>query len=433
MKKIYLLLSLLLLPLTTFAYSSFTNFQQFFDNKIYYFLILGIFFSFVYLVCINIILKQTKIKSIYFYFLIIRFVCVLLEILLFDDFNNAFFYFELFVMCSLVNIAAVLDTVSNFKSSSYNETKCPICGEKIHLKDIYCVKCGFCNKLLVKNKYKVDGEIILKEIDKMEFNKEINEKIPLRLYRRNVLNYTLISILLFIFISSLFLRLDYKIILIIFIILAVYSSVTVLLSYAKKKNINKYIYKCLDNKNNSLYDQLNEIKNSYVKNNCKKYLVLGLLLAIISSFIIFYKPRMIFVEDNHGNVFLLYYVLGINKEEKVVIPDTYNGKKVTNISEGAFEGVRSIKELTISDNITVIEKNAFRNCSNLTNLVFSKNSNIRAISPSSITGTAIKEIYLPKDIMELEEVPEGIEVITYNNEYFYKCAKIAHFLIAFFK
>lgn len=48
--------------------------------------------------------------------------------------------------------------------------------------------------------------------------------------------------------------------------------------------------------------------------------------------------------------------------EEIIIPSTYNGKTVTTIVENGFEGLQSLKTITIPHSITTIEKYAFNNC-----------------------------------------------------------------------
>ena len=51
--------------------------------------------------------------------------------------------------------------------------------------------------------------------------------------------------------------------------------------------------------------------------------------------------------------------------EEIIIPETYNGKAVTAILEGAFNGATNLKKITIPNSITSVGENAFYNCGNL--------------------------------------------------------------------
>ena len=61
------------------------------------------------------------------------------------------------------------------------------------------------------------------------------------------------------------------------------------------------------------------------------------------------------------------YVTGIGdcKDTDIIIPDTYNGKPVSDIDEKAFKGNKSIKSVTVPENVTRIGSYAFSECSNL--------------------------------------------------------------------
>ena len=55
----------------------------------------------------------------------------------------------------------------------------------------------------------------------------------------------------------------------------------------------------------------------------------------------------------------------VGNENKVVIPKTYNGKKVVSISQSAFENNQTIVEVVIGENVTKIDEYAFKDCGNL--------------------------------------------------------------------
>ena len=59
------------------------------------------------------------------------------------------------------------------------------------------------------------------------------------------------------------------------------------------------------------------------------------------------------------------------KETKVIIPDTYNGEKVTKIAENAFAGNTRIASVTIPSTVTEIGAGAFSGCTNLREIILS--------------------------------------------------------------
>ncbi len=108
-----------------------------------------------------------------------------------------------------------------------------------------------------------------------------------------------------------------------------------------------------------------------------------------------------------------YYDLEITK---LVIPDTitYEGKtyRVTRVGEDAFSYFYGLEQVTLGNNVEVLEGNAFMGCSDLTEVVF---------------GTGLKEIgahaFEACDILEAIALPEGLESV--GEEAFCSCAALA--------
>ena len=72
-------------------------------------------------------------------------------------------------------------------------------------------------------------------------------------------------------------------------------------------------------------------------------------------------------ELNHDGT---YSVSGIGTctDTEIVIPSTYNGKRVTSIKESAFANCTSLTSVVIPNSVTSIGNNAFLNCSSLTSI-----------------------------------------------------------------
>jgi len=106
-----------------------------------------------------------------------------------------------------------------------------------------------------------------------------------------------------------------------------------------------------------------------------------------------------------------YTVIGLGtvKGTSVVIPDTYNGKPVTAIGDGAFEG-SALTDVTISNSVRFIGNRAFAN----TKLV-------RVTIPDSVTEVGA-EVFAECASLSSVEMGEGL---TYISEAMYKkCAKL---------
>ncbi len=63
-----------------------------------------------------------------------------------------------------------------------------------------------------------------------------------------------------------------------------------------------------------------------------------------------------------GTVIITNYV---GKDEDIIIPKSLRGKKVVSIDNSAFQGIDSIKSVTIGENIKSVGNNAFQDCENL--------------------------------------------------------------------
>ena len=72
-----------------------------------------------------------------------------------------------------------------------------------------------------------------------------------------------------------------------------------------------------------------------------------------------------------------------------------------------FQNCISLQEITIPDNIRVIESNTFNGCSNLTTITLSSDSHLERISPDAFTGTNITTIRVVTDL-EIED-PQAIK------------------------
>ncbi len=63
-----------------------------------------------------------------------------------------------------------------------------------------------------------------------------------------------------------------------------------------------------------------------------------------------------------GTVIITNYV---GNDEDVVVPNSLRGKKVVSIDNSAFQGIDTIKSVTIGENIKSVGTNAFQDCENL--------------------------------------------------------------------
>ncbi len=101
------------------------------------------------------------------------------------------------------------------------------------------------------------------------------------------------------------------------------------------------------------------------------------------------------VYDDHAEVTGSNLPMG-----EVIILSEYNGKKVTRIADGAFEGVTSIKSLTLPETLTDIGANAFMGCAGLKSLIIP--DSVKNIERYAFYGcTALESISVGSGVSEI--------------------------------
>ena len=98
--------------------------------------------------------------------------------------------------------------------------------------------------------------------------------------------------------------------------------------------------------------------------------------------------------------------------ESVVIPETYNGVKVSCIDRNAFEYQSQLKSITLPDTLELICQYAFNGCSQLSEISF----------PSSLKG--IEQCAFSKSGLTKAVFPYGINKI--GSRAFYKCQDLSY-------
>ena len=88
--------------------------------------------------------------------------------------------------------------------------------------------------------------------------------------------------------------------------------------------------------------------------------------------------------------------------ENIVIPAEYNGMAVTQIVPEAFKGSTNLKSITIPDSVTSIDWGAFCDCSSLTSIVFSENSQLTSIGSSAFECcSSLTSVKLPDSVTSI--------------------------------
>ena len=111
-----------------------------------------------------------------------------------------------------------------------------------------------------------------------------------------------------------------------------------------------------------------------------------------------FTKSLIFELDENNQT---YKVTGVGSDKQIIIPSTYNGLPVTSIGQGAFLNT-DIIDVTMSDNIILIEDSVFKNCSNLVSIKLS--TNLKTVSESLFENCIkLTSIDLPNNIESIGE------------------------------
>lgn len=94
--------------------------------------------------------------------------------------------------------------------------------------------------------------------------------------------------------------------------------------------------------------------------------------------------------------------IGTATDNRIVIPSTYNGKKVTTIGKHAFYDCYSLNRITIPNSVTTIGFGAFANCTNLFSITIP--DSVTSIGFAAFEGcTNLTNITIPTSVTEIEK------------------------------
>lgn len=103
-----------------------------------------------------------------------------------------------------------------------------------------------------------------------------------------------------------------------------------------------------------------------------------------------------FVRTNDG-----YEVSNVGDEERIIIPETYEGISVTSIGASVFAR-KQVTYVSIPDSVTSIGQNAFNNASSLVEVRINPTSNLTSIGNNAFSGnSSLENIYLPATLTTL--------------------------------
>lgn len=358
-------------------------------------------------------------------------------------------------------------TVSVSKTEEYT---CANCKTHVEKEDLFCPNCGMPlkgNKIAeetspVVNSFDFDPiyfesedkmleEFLKREMDKAKI--DMNESmIPEKVKKRKSIMFIILSLLTFILISLIFFHVN-----IIYILIGL---ITMLILFKKSSSYNLISFLKKEVKSRPEEEISNIVMNvklSFVKDTTKRVILIGVLVSIALSSVLYMKPHILYEPLNEGYA-VRFYTVGLTNFKNVKIPEKHNGSyvvgirgqvfknmyflksvelpnSITEIRGQAFENDYSLEKINIPENLTYLGGSAFKKCKSLKNVYL----------PDTLTyiggeafkdATKLESINLPKNLKEirgntfendasLKEISIPDTVTRIGGHAFYGCKKLS--------
>lgn len=207
-----------------------------------------------------------------------------------------------------------------------------------------------------------DNKMLEKFIDKELMKAGVDTKLNLLpsdfLYKKKIMNL-IFSILLFVFITSIFFHFPIYTYIVGMIILIVLFIVT------RKYNLMKHLKKQIKARpSEKISNIVMNTKKTLLVDDSKKTFIISLLISIIFPLIIFYTPKIIY-EKVDGGYAVRYYIYGLTNYKTVVIPEIYKNEKVVSLRGNTFSNMKYLESVSLPDSIIEIRGQAFKNCTKI--------------------------------------------------------------------
>jgi len=137
--------------------------------------------------------------------------------------------------------------------------------------------------------------------------------------------------------------------------------------FFRRQNLKRYLVREVvlrpdDLLDNILISQVSGAKNALVN---RIFSSIPLAVALIAVAALFMRPHMIYEKNDMGGYSLRYYTHSIIKEDRVTVPETYNGEPVNEIRGSVFRNMRQLEYVDLPSGITEIRGNTFERCTHL--------------------------------------------------------------------
>ena len=426
MKKRNLLLYIfiLLMPLTVFAESKSGNSNI--PLIIFFETILTILAIYKNIIPFSKIFNDKNSRKVIVIFLLL--IRIFLLMVLISALGPVFVFYDLLIIYILNKIIKVIGELVNANTQEEERItvipikplteeekvlKCPNCSAMLKETDKFCQMCGkpvdtqkikeLISRIPSSSKdydliYSLSEDKMIEEFINRELKKEglssIRSFTTKDLQKKKIIINTIMSLLIFTFLSLIFFHFP-KITYVIGIIILV-----VVFILSRKVNILSTIIKDIKARpEEKISNIVMSTKENLVKDYSRIFEVLTTVIAIVLPLAIFYEPR-IFYEKMENGYGVRFYTYGLTNNETVNIPETYKGEKVVSLRGNAFSNMRNLREVVLPDSITEIRGQAFKNDVKLKKVKLPKNL-------KSLGGSAFKNC----ESLEEIEIPETVTFI----------------------
>ena len=350
-------------------------------------------------------------------------------ILIFTEFFPILFFVP-FIVVPIFTAIMIIKSVdgSNITppiiTSTEEKYKCPECGKEVAKDDHFCGSCrhelnGKNDLVINSNSFDPIYKLSEKELVNKYIEKEAEKlKIDLKniypneiIVRKNILNLIL-SIIVFLYITSIFFHFPIATYIIGLIIILIFA--ILVLRYNNKSYILKEIKSRPKEKISNI---IMSIKNSSHEDNYKLLRISCLVLAAGIPLVLFKEPRIMY-EKTDGGYGVRYYIYGVSNYKVATIPEKYNNKPVVALRGNTFSNMKKLEKVILPDTIKEIRGQAFKNCINLKEVNMPKNLEYLG-GGAFYNCKSIKEIELPNTLTymggESFEYASSLEKVTLSN------------------
>ena len=115
-------------------------------------------------------------------------------------------------------------------------------------------------------------------------------------------------------------------------------------------------------------------KSTLVPDTSGRFLMIGIIVALILPMLIFINPRIMY-EKMEGGYGVRFYTFGITNFTTATIPEKYKNENVISLRGNTFSNMPFLKEVKLPDTIVEIRGQAFKNDRNLVKVNMPSNLN----------------------------------------------------------